>query len=117
MPWNIAGQWISDWNTRKYPVYSIEQTLEAQRRLVEDTTLPVHMTDHDKEQLIKAGVVFGQIDQDDPIFQFAQLPPDWSKQATLNRYYTWLLDNNGAVRAMIYYYPAFFALRATLYHV
>lgn len=114
MPWTILGNWVPEWNISKYPVYSQEQVREARRRFIEDMTLPVQMSPEARNILKMAGVVFGEIDRNDPIFQHVTLPTGWWKAESIHPFFTELLNEEGHLEALIFYKPAFFALEAKL---
>ncbi len=91
----------------------LAQEAQGQRTLVSSDMLP---RDIDKrvtrEQLTALGFVFGP-DIDD-VFVSARLPPGWTKRATDHSMNSEVLDEQGRVRATIFYKAAFYDRHADL---
>lgn len=86
------------------------EALEArgQKQLVVSDVLPVKWLHGPMSCLGQAGVVFGEICADDPLFQEVTLPKGWSKKATDHAMWSKLLDDKGRERASIFYKAAFY---------
>ena len=83
------------------------QERHGQDALINTAQLPVYC--RGRFALEKAGVVFGDRDADDPIFCAATLPDGWTKVPSPNSsYWSYLLDDKGRRRAMIFYKAAFY---------
>ena len=82
------------------------QEAQGQTQFVESMQLPTEI--RGKEILEKAGVKFGEPCPDDPIFCNAELPKGWKKQATDHSMWSDLVDENGTIRAQIFYKAAFY---------
>lgn len=99
------------------PAGGIEaQEAQWQRELEQSDTLPTTIGRYDafdsKAILVDAGVEFLGPVPDDPIFQFVRLPKGWKKRATEHAMWSDLLDEQGRVRAAIFYKAAFYDRRA-----
>lgn len=88
------------------------QEAQGQSEFVNSTVLPVKFLYSTKEELEKAGVKFGNICKDDPLFQEAELPVGWTKKASDHSMWSELLDNKGRQRAAIFYKAAFYDRKA-----
>ena len=89
------------------------QEAEGQREVVATATLPTRLgdcSDRPKVQaaLEAAGVKFLGPVEGDPLFQRVTLPAGWKKIATDHSLYTNLVDEQGRVRASIFYKAAFY---------
>ncbi len=84
----------------------------GQRQLVESCQLPVECLHDGRGELEAAGVVFGEPCEDDPLFCVAQLPAGWKKRGTDHSMWSDLIDDEGRVRATIFYKAAFYDRRA-----
>lgn len=78
----------------------------GQRELVESTQLPSKI--RGREELEAMGIKFGEPCADDPLFCDAELPAGWKKRATDHSMWSELVDNEGEVRARIFYKAAFY---------
>ena len=84
------------------------QEAQGQCDLIASAELPVDGTTGDIESILLAlGFTLGPIPDGD-IFRPATLPPGWSKVATDHSMHSNLLDENGHVRAGIFYKAAFY---------
>lgn len=82
------------------------QEAEGQKSFVASTHLPLHFNSGKKEDLELFGVVFGNAVDD--LFQEAQLPVGWKKEATDHSMWSKLVDEKGRERASIFYKAAFY---------
>lgn len=98
----VRPEWLMGGN----PSAIENQEAEGQEELVTSTQLPVKVTG--REILEEAGVAFGKVCQDDPLFCEAELPEGWKKQATDHSMWSNLVDADGVVRASIFYKAAFY---------
>ena len=89
------------------------QEADGQRSFVESTTLPTDMRDA-KVVLEAAGVKFLGVVEDDPMFQYVELPNGWKKVATSHSMHSDLVDDKGRKRAGIFYKAAFYDRSAHL---
>ncbi|HUC01359.1 MAG TPA: hypothetical protein VMA75_00440 [Candidatus Paceibacterota bacterium] len=94
------------------------QVSQGQRELVNSTTLPTQMggcRDYDTKKILEAaGVKFGEVVEDDDLFQYVELPAGWKKVSTDHSMHSNLVDDKGRVRARIFYKAAFYDRRADL---
>ena len=91
----------------------LAQEAHGQRSFVASTTLP---TKGPKEALQAAGVVFGEVVENDPLFQYVQFPEGWKKEGTDHDMWSYLVDAKGNRRASIFYKAAFYD-RDAFFHV
>jgi len=91
-----------------------QQEAAGQESFVQSETLPTDMSEDARNALEKSGVKFLGIIEDDPIFQYVELPEDWKKIPTSHSMYTDLIDANGKKRASIFYKAAFYDRSARL---
>ena len=90
------------------------QEAAGQQELVNSDTLPVSIDNESRAILEKAGVVFGDTVKGDDLFRYVTLPSGWKKVATDHDMWSHLVDENGAVRAEIFYKAAFYDRRANM---
>lgn len=93
------------------------QEAQGQQSFTESDTLPTDIRcsdDYDAEAILKAaGVKFLGPVEDDPMFQYVELPQGgWKKVATDHSMRSKLLDQKGRERASIFYKAAFYDRRA-----
>jgi hypothetical protein len=86
----------------------------GQRQLVESDVLPTQISAELKKELESAGVKFGDPVENDPLFTYVELPEGWKKQATDHAMWSNLVDDEGKVRAAIFYKAAFYDRRASV---
>ena len=92
-----------------------DQEASGQRDFVSSTTLPTEfMSDNGKTALEKAGVVFGDVVEGDPLFQYVVLPEGWKKRTTDHSVHSVLVDDKGRNRASIFYKAAFYDRKASI---
>lgn len=84
------------------------QEADGQRSFVGSDTLPTEIQGNGQEVLEAAGVKFLGIVEDDPLFQWVELPPGWKKVATGHSMWSDLVDDKGRHRAGIFYKAAFY---------
>jgi len=89
------------------------QEADGQKSFVSSTTLPTDMREA-KAVLEAAGVKFLGVVEDDPMFQYVELPNGWKKVATSHSMYSDLVDDKGRKRAGIFYKAAFYDRSAHL---
>jgi hypothetical protein len=89
------------------------QEADGQKSFVSSTTLPTDMREA-KAVLEAAGVKFLGVVEDDPIFQYVELPNGWKKVATSHSMHSDLVDDKGRKRAGIFYKAAFYDRSAHL---
>jgi len=88
---------------------SIERSeKQGQTELCHSELLPVRFMNGKPEDLEKAGVIFGDKVESDPIFQNVTLPKGWEIRPTKHSMWTELVDDKGRVRASIFYKAAFY---------
>ncbi len=85
-----------------------DQEARGQQQLVESPQLPTDCRGDIRKALEAAGVLFGPPMEDDPIFCRATLPAGWKKRATEHSMWSELVDQDGEVRAAIFYKAAFY---------
>ncbi len=86
----------------------LSQESDGQKSFVTSETLPTNMYGDTKAVLEAAGVKFLGIVEDDPLFQYVELPNGWKKVATDHSMWSNLVDNKGRKRASIFYKAAFY---------
>lgn len=91
-----------------------QQEAAGQESFAQSETLPTDMSEVARNALEKSGVKFLGIIEDDPIFQYVELPEGWQKKPTSHSMYTDLVDANGKKRASIFYKAAFYDRSARL---
>ena len=85
------------------------QEAQGQQSFVVSDTLPTqHMGQGTTEALESMGIVFGDIVEGDPLFQYVELPKGWQKVAESHAMWSKLVDDKGRVRANIFYKAAFY---------
>jgi len=87
------------------------QEAQGQQQLVNSSKLPAKK--YARETLEKFGVVFGEEDEDQ-LFVNVTLPDGWKLKATDHSMWSDLLDEQGRMRAAIFYKAAFYDRRASL---
>jgi len=90
------------------------QEADGQRSFVNSETLPTDMQGNAKAVLEAAGVKFLGVVEDDPMFQYVELPKGWKKAATGHSMWSDLVDDKGRKRAGIFYKAAFYDRSAHL---
>lgn len=90
------------------------QEADGQRSFVSSETLPTDMQGDAKAVLEAAGVKFLGVVEDDPMFQYVELPAGWKKVATGHSMWSDLVDDKGNKRAGIFYKAAFYDRSAHL---
>lgn len=96
----------------------LHQEAQGQRSFVGSDTLPTDIgrrSDYDTKAILKAaGVQFlGEV-EDDPMFQYVELPAGWKKVPTDHSMWSMLVDDKGRERARIFYKAAFYDRRANM---
>jgi len=86
------------------------QEARGQIELVNSTQLPTDC--RDRAVLEAAGVIFGEVSPQDPLFVEATLPEGWKKRPTTHSMWSELVDAEGKVRANIFYKAAFYDRKA-----
>lgn len=89
------------------------QEAVGQHELVNSDALPAEIHG-DRSVLEAAGVVFGELVKDDPLFVNVTLPEGWKKVATDHSMHSDLLDADGKRRAGIFYKAAHYDRRADM---
>ena len=84
------------------------QETRGQEQLVASTQLPACVLHGDRAVLEAAGVQFGQLLADDPLFCDVTLPKGWEKRPTDHSMWSELVDDKGRVRATMFYKAAFY---------
>ncbi len=95
------------------------QEAQGQQSFVDSETLPTDMARYGgydpKAVLEAAGVKFlGEV-EDDPMFQYVELPAGWKKEPTNHPMWSKLLDDKGREHASIFYKAAFYDRNARLH--
>ncbi len=88
------------------------QEAAGQRKLVESQALPRQIYNASRDQLTELGFKFGP-DADD-LFVYCELPTGWTKRATEHSMHSELLDEQGRIRASIFYKAAFYDKKAQM---
>lgn len=90
------------------------ENMEAagQRELVNSDRVPTQMGDRAEYEAL--GFVFGDIDEGDPLFRQATLPPGWRREATSHSMGSSIVDERGVVRVSIFYKAAFYDRSASM---
>ncbi|CAN5711925.1 hypothetical protein BH11PAT2_BH11PAT2_08820 [soil metagenome] len=93
-----------------------EQEVSGRQSFIESDTLPTMIWSGSRNSLEEAGVKFLAIVDDDPKFQYVELPEKWKKipHPTVdgNDFWTCLIDETGATRAEIFFKAGFHAREA-----
>ena len=89
-----------------------DQESQGQKSFVSSDTLPAKMDPESKSALESAGVKFGELVKDDPLFRYVELPQGWKKIPTEHSMWSSLIDKDGKIRADIFYKAAFYDRRA-----
>jgi len=84
----------------------MDQESAGQQSFVSSDTLPTDL--RGKEILEAAGVKFLGVVEDDDMFQYVELPDGWKKVPTDHSMWSNLVDEQGRVRASIFYKGAFY---------
>lgn len=84
----------------------MDQESAGQQSFVSNDTLPTDL--RGKEILEAAGVKFLGVVEDDDMFQYVELPDGWKKVPTDHSMWSNLVDEQGRVRASIFYKAAFY---------
>ena len=82
------------------------QEAQGQAELVESDTIPKKMTDRTKKILESWGVQI--LDECDDLFVYATLPEGWTKTAGSHPMWSHLRDEQGRIRATMFYKAAFY---------
>jgi len=89
------------------------QEAAEQSDFVNSTTLPTKsMTTDAKQILEKFGVIFGEVVEGDPMFQYIALPDGWTKEGTDHNMHSQVLDDKGRKRISVFYKAGFYARSA-----
>lgn len=80
----------------------------GQQELVSSEVLPTRLNGDKKEDFEKIGIKFGEICEDDDMFQEVTLPAGWKKVPTDHAMWSNLVDDKGRKRAGIFYKAAFY---------
>jgi hypothetical protein len=91
------------------------QEKSGQQSFVGSDTLPTDMQDNAQLVLEAAGVKFLGIVENDPMFQYVELPTGWKKEGTSHSMHSNLLDEKGRKRAGIFYKAAVYDRSAHLH--
>jgi hypothetical protein len=92
----------------------LQQEADGQSSFTKSETLPSDMSEEARKALEKSGVKFLGIVEDDPVFQYVELPEGWKKTPTSHSMWSDLVDANGKKRADIFYKAAFYDRSANL---
>lgn len=90
------------------------QEAEGQKSFVNSTTLPtkygISLSDQaeGREILESFGIKFIKTVENDPLFQYVELPGGWKKVSTEHSMWSKLIDEKGRERANIFYKAAFY---------
>ena len=93
------------------------QESQGQAQLVNSQLLPADCPAESRQALEAAGVVFGATVEGDDMFRHATLPAGWQKVRTDHSMWSNLVDEQGRVRAKIFYKAAFYDRCANMYAV
>jgi hypothetical protein len=80
----------------------------GQRQLVNSDRLPTHVSGGTDDELIALGFTFGAPDPADPLFRPATLPVGWRREASDHAMWSYLLDERGIRRVVVFYNAAFY---------
>lgn len=96
----------------------LQQEAQGQQFLIINDVLPSEILPNEafsgRVILEQAGVVFGSLVEGDTLFQHVELPQGWKKVPTEHSMWSTLLDENGLIRASIFYKAAFYDRRASM---
>jgi hypothetical protein len=112
-----------DDQARRRPQGSFIEDMEAQgQRELTGQTSKLPTKGSENPAWAKMGVIYGKPDPSDPVFSGAQLPAGWKLKPTEHSMWNHLLDDQGRVRAKMFYKAAFYDRSAhihpeTRYHV
>jgi hypothetical protein len=84
------------------------QEVCGQRSFVNSDTLPARIEEADRKALEQVGFHFLGPVENDPLFQYVEMPPGWKKQRTDHSMWSDLLDDKGRKRGSIFYKAAFY---------
>lgn len=84
------------------------QERAGQRQLVSSQMLPTRTLHSTREQFEAVGVVFGEPDPADPMFQPATLPAGWSKRGSDHDMWSYVVDEHGRERIAVFYKAAWY---------
>lgn len=74
---------------------------------VNSTTLPTEINTADGKKIVESfGIVFGEMVEDDPMFQYVTLPEGWTREGTGHS--MGVLDDKGRKRIDVFYKAAFY---------
>lgn len=85
----------------------------GQRELVNSDRLPSKMGDQAEYEAL--GFTFGPVDESDPLFRPATLPPGWRREGSDHAMWSYLHDEHGRQRVGIFYKAAFYDRRADMH--
>jgi hypothetical protein len=95
---------VSDGKHPSGAIYA--QEARGQKSLCNSAQLPVDGTKGKEDVWAKLGITFGPVGSD--IFRDAELPAGWKKKPTDHSMWNELVDDQGRVRAMMFYKAAFY---------
>ncbi len=84
-----------------------EQERAGQRELLASTQLPVDCQG-DLEKFEALGFTFGARSPGDTLFREATLPPGWKRQGSDHDMWSYIVDEKGRRRVMVFYKAAFY---------
>ena len=90
------------------------QEARGQTILCSNELLPKKMYNIKREEMESLGFRFHDTPNDDPLFVHVSLPEGWTKRPTEHSMWSELVDQEGKVRAKIFYKAAFYDRRADL---
>lgn len=114
---NFAKEFLLDQmlNPGGHPIEDMEAA--GQRELLFSNVLPVDTYRDTIEDFEALGFKFGDIVENDDIFQYAELPEGWERKPGGNSYWSVLVDTEGMERVGIFYKAAFYDRHAHMYIV
>lgn len=102
-----AAEAHPEWLGGGSPREIVAQEARGQSELVNSAALPTQIRG-DRAILESAGVIFGEPNPEDPLFCDVTLPAGWMKRSTEHPLWSDLVDDQGTVRARIFYKAAFY---------
>ena len=86
----------------------LAQEKEGARQFRDSDVIPRRRDRISNEQLLKLGFKLGGNVEDDELFQYASLPPGWTRKETGHDMWTRIVDEKGRERFSVFYKAAFY---------
>ena len=99
-----SPEWLSGGN----PNAILQQEAQGQNEFVNSAVLPKKINGGNRAEFEAIGIVFHDPVEGDPLFINCTLPQGWTKQKTDHSMWSNLVDEQGKIRATIFYKAAFY---------